>query len=169
MSSSPEKRGRISRWRSRLEWRRLLRRVRSGRIRLGRSPKQRRVTLEDLYPRAPNGKEELARARPVIVSKGLLSSARVDPPSRVTPGLLREPPPPPALPPEDPTDREIHSPVRQAGQLRGSPPLLLSEPQQALPLSQRGLRARRWGAGPVRSCLRQRRRQRHRSPASVPR
>ncbi len=58
MSSSPEKRARISRWRSRLQWRRLLKRVRIGRIRLGRSPKQRRVTVEDLYPSAPNGKEE---------------------------------------------------------------------------------------------------------------
>jgi hypothetical protein len=85
--------------------------------------------------------EPSARARSVIVSKGLTSSARVDPPARVTPGLLREPPPlpPPAPPPEDLTHREILSPARQAGRPRGSPPLVLPEPRQALPPSQRGV------------------------------
>jgi hypothetical protein len=58
MSSSPEKRGRISRWRSRMQWRRLLGRVRSGRIRRRRSRKPRRVTVEDLYPSAANEKKE---------------------------------------------------------------------------------------------------------------
>ncbi len=61
--SSPEKRGRISRWWNRVnrvKWL-LLKRNRasaSGEDRLGRSRRHRRVTVEDLYPNAENENEQ---------------------------------------------------------------------------------------------------------------
>ncbi len=59
MRSSPEKRGRISRWWNRVQWRRLLKRNRaSGKDRLGRSRRHHRVTVEDLYPNVENENEE---------------------------------------------------------------------------------------------------------------
>ena len=59
MRSSPVKRGRIRRWWNRVQWRRLLERDRtSGRVKLRRPRKRRRVTVEDLYPNAANENEK---------------------------------------------------------------------------------------------------------------
>jgi hypothetical protein len=61
MRSSPEKRGRISRWWDGVQRRRLLKRNRasaSGEDRLGHSRRHRRVTVEDLYPNAEKENEE---------------------------------------------------------------------------------------------------------------
>jgi hypothetical protein len=55
MRSSPVKFGRIRTWWSRVQWRLLLERDRtSGRVRLRRLRRRRRVTVEDLYPNAAN-------------------------------------------------------------------------------------------------------------------
>jgi hypothetical protein len=59
MRSSPEKRGKISRWWNSVQWRRFLRRNRAPRKdRLARSREHRRVTVEDLYPKAENENED---------------------------------------------------------------------------------------------------------------
>jgi hypothetical protein len=59
MRSSPVKFGRIRRWWSRVQWRLLLERDRaSGRVRLRRLRRRRRVTVEDLYPNAANENEK---------------------------------------------------------------------------------------------------------------
>ncbi len=58
MRSSPEKRGGISRWWNRVQWRLLKRNRASGKDRLGRSRRHRRVTVEDLYPNTEDENEE---------------------------------------------------------------------------------------------------------------
>ena len=62
MSPSPDKRGRISRWRSRMQWRRLLGRVRSGRIR--RRPSS-AVIGRECATRRERRPTEISRSDPV--------------------------------------------------------------------------------------------------------